>query len=77
MEHCSGGELLKRVIESPEQLGESKIKDIFRKLLSALNYMHSKHICHRDLKPQNILFLDNSEKSEPKIIDFGLSCEYE
>ena len=39
--------------------------------------MHSKSICHRDLKPQNILFLNSTSNAEPKIIDFGLSSEFE
>lgn len=28
---------------------------------------------HRDLKPDNILFLNTSENSDVRIIDFGLS----
>ena len=32
-----------------------------------------KKICHRDLKPQNFLFENESEDAQLKIIDFGLS----
>ena len=28
---------------------------IFRKILSALIYLHAKGVCHRDIKPDNIL----------------------
>ena len=38
--------------------------------LCALNYMHSANIIHRDMKPSNILV---DEKTDVKIIDFGLS----
>ena len=38
-------------------------------LCRGLSYIHSKGICHRDLKPQNILI--NREKLELKICDFG------
>ena len=34
---------------------------------------HSKNIVIRDVKPDNFLFLDGSEKSPLKAIDFGLA----
>ena len=39
-------------------------------ILEAINYCHQNMICHRDLKPGNILI---NEKNEIKIIDFGLA----
>jgi len=38
--------------------------------------MHASGICHRDLKPDNIMFSDDSSSSEVKIIDFGLGKVY-
>jgi serine/threonine protein kinase len=35
--------------------------------------MHSRGITHRDLKYENILFVDSSPLAEIKLIDFGLS----
>jgi len=35
--------------------------------------MHKIHYIHRDIKPDNIMFTDNSENSGIKIIDFGLT----
>ena len=43
---------------------------IFRPLLSALAFIHSRGLIHRDLKPENIL-LDNN--FDVKLSDFGLS----
>ena len=54
------------------------IRDIFILILKALNSMHNCNlnknisIVHRDIKPNNIVFTDNT-RNKIKIIDFGLS----
>ncbi len=54
-------------------LSENFVIRIFRQLLSALVYLQSKSIVHRDIKPDNILF---DEFYNVKIGDFGLSALY-
>lgn len=39
----------------------------------ALKYCHNSNIVHKDIKPENILFKDNSLVSEVKLIDFGIA----
>jgi len=39
--------------------------------------MHQSHIVHRDLKLENILFVNKNIDSEIKIIDFGLSNKFD
>jgi serine/threonine protein kinase len=40
-------------------------------------YIHEQSFIHRDLKPENILLVNKSETcSDIKIVDFGLSAEF-
>ena len=50
---------------------EPQCKLIFKQIVEALKYMHSKKKAHRDLKLDNILF----DGETIKIIDFGFSLE--
>ena len=48
-----------------------KARRIGRQILAALAYMHSKGVCHRDIKPDNVLFIDDFQTI--KIVDFNVS----
>lgn len=48
----------------------SIVKEMIKKLLEALNFIHSNNIVHCDLKPHNILFA-NSKCESIKLGDFG------
>ena len=41
-------------------------------LMSAVNYLHKRYICHRDIKLENVLMSDDKEII--KLCDFGLSA---
>ena len=76
MEHCSGGDLFEK-IEKERQINEQEAACIMKKIFSATNYLHERGICHRDLKPENFLFTSKIKGCEIKIIDYGLSKQFE
>ncbi|MTJ49510.1 serine/threonine-protein kinase [Dolichospermum sp. UHCC 0259] len=63
------GQTLTNVIQSQGQLRENTVRDILLSLLSVLDYVHSKGIIHRDIKPDNIILREIDNK--PVLIDFG------
>lgn len=48
---------------------ENTVKDILLNILPVLQYIHSKGIIHRDIKPDNIIF--RLRDCKPVLIDFG------
>lgn len=74
MEFAKGGELT-QYINNTKDIPEEKIKSIFKQIYDAVRYIHNKNIIHRDLKTNNIVFLDE-EKTQVAIIDFGISSTF-
>lgn len=68
MEFLDGAPLSRTVI--PGSIKPQALLDIIRPVFDGLDYMHSKGIAHRDIKPQNIFVLKDKSC---KIIDFGLA----
>jgi serine/threonine protein kinase len=71
MEYAKGGELVSYLNEQ-KILSEMECKRIFKQLHDAVRYIHSRNVIHRDLKPNNILFLDE-KRENVVLIDFGIS----
>lgn len=71
LEYVESGDLLKKI--KSEDVEESKVKEIIKKILETTKYLHSLGVIHRDLKPENILVEENSEGIQLKFIDFGLA----
>ena len=45
---------------------------IMRDIALAMSHVHRKGVCHRDLKPDNIIIIKTDKGSLAKIIDFGI-----
>jgi len=77
-ELCTGGDLFDRLEDQPDyHYTEAQCARLVKQMLSALRYLHSKGIIHRDLKLENFLFSSAKPDSELKMIDFGLSKHFE
>ena len=73
MEYCAGSDLFAYIEQRNFKLPEKRAAEIIRKLSSAVYYLHSFGIIHRDVKPENILMTDNTENADIRLLDFGLS----
>ena len=69
MELCTGGEIFDKLIKM-KRFTELDMKTLCDQIFSALEYIHSLNIIHRDVKAENFLF---SSDGSIKLIDFGLA----
>ncbi|KAL3932646.1 MAG: hypothetical protein SGBAC_010749 [Bacillariaceae sp.] len=66
MELCSGGPVLDRCPYT-----EKMASRVIRQVCSAVAYLHSKQIVHRDVECSNIMFATDDKNSDIKLVDFG------
>ena len=71
MELVPGGDLM-GFVEEFGPVGEEATRVITKQILQGINYVHQLGISHRDLKPDNILIMQD-EPILVKITDFGLA----
>ncbi|MBD2137284.1 protein kinase [Anabaena sp. FACHB-1237] len=63
------GDTLTGKIEKQGLFTNSAVEELLINILPVLDYVHSKHIIHRDIKPDNIIIRNLDHK--PVLIDFG------
>ena len=64
------GKTLKQLIKKRGSLTLPEVVDIMLQLTSAIAHAHESYIIHRDIKPQNVIIL---EDGRVKIMDFGIA----
>ena len=70
LEYMKGPDLYDYLQQRNFNLGEERIREISLQLLRGIQYLHNYGIIHRDLKLENVIMSDNSDRAVPKIVDF-------
>lgn len=73
MEYMRGKDLFDYLESRNFSISQEHSKKLILQLLKGVQYLHSFGIVHRDLKLENIMMTESSDKATPKIVDFGLS----
>ena len=47
------------------------VKVVMKQLLEAINHLHQNKVCHKDIKPENVMI--DPETLKIKLIDFNVS----
>ena len=64
------GQTLKNLVKKRGSLTPYEVVDIMKQVCDGIAYAHDSYIIHRDIKPQNIMILDDGMV---KIMDFGIA----
>jgi serine/threonine protein kinase len=64
------GENLKALVEREGPLPEREALELALQIAQALSFAHEHGLCHRDVKPQNVLL---DEEGRAKVTDFGIA----
>ena len=72
MDFCEGGDLFDYLGEDGGVLPDREVAHFGAQLLSAVAFVHSRDIVHRDIKLENVLLL--ADQRCLKLADFGLAC---
>ena len=63
------GTVLSQLVSSQHQFTEAQVENFLTQMLQLLAYIHSHHLIHRDIKPQNIILCQTDRRFV--LVDFG------
>jgi serine/threonine protein kinase len=66
LEYATKGEVFRELRSGA--LKDHTVQAYIRSLISAISFIHQRHVIHRDIKPENLLL---NAKGELKLADFG------
>lgn len=77
MQYLGDTSLTDYVNEKGGHLAEDEACRIACEIADALDYLHKQKVTHLDVKPANVMMVDQPEDASlPVLIDFGLACHY-
>uniref|UniRef100_M4B408 Protein kinase domain-containing protein n=1 Tax=Hyaloperonospora arabidopsidis (strain Emoy2) TaxID=559515 RepID=M4B408_HYAAE len=68
----AGGELFDYIVDMGS-VSEKDAAHLLRGVCRSLDFVHNRGVCHRDVKPENVLLTDRSDTPNVKLADFGTS----
>jgi len=73
LEYIPGGDLYDYMLDRKFNISEDRARQLCHQIADAVSFLHKFGIVHRDLKLENIIMMDATEASVPKLVDFGLA----
>lgn len=69
---ATGGELFDRIVHKG-RFTEHDASLVILQIVEAISYLHQNDIVHRDVKPENVLYLNELDQSNVVLADFGIA----
>lgn len=70
--YAKGGDVFDRLAQRVIY-NEKDARDLVIVLLKTMKELHKRKICHRDMKPENLLLVDKGDDTEILVADFGFA----
>eukprot|EP00579_Thalassiosira_antarctica_P001991 CAMPEP_0201866530 /NCGR_PEP_ID=MMETSP0902-20130614/1084_1 /ASSEMBLY_ACC=CAM_ASM_000551 /TAXON_ID=420261 /ORGANISM="Thalassiosira antarctica, Strain CCMP982" /LENGTH=748 /DNA_ID=CAMNT_0048391519 /DNA_START=56 /DNA_END=2302 /DNA_ORIENTATION=- len=76
MELARGGDVFDRLAKR-KVYTEKHARDLARRMLESIQFLHERGIAHRDIKPENLLLMDENSDVQLKLADFGFARRFD